>query len=49
LPQILCEDIRVGGTTATCTVQAQPGVGRLFVSNLGPGRESGTIQVTLTR
>lgn len=46
---ILCQDIRVGGTTATCNLNATSGNARLFIVNLGPGGESGTYQVTVTR
>lgn len=46
---ILCEDVRVGGTTASCSLSATSGSARLFIVNLGPGTESGTYQVTLTR
>jgi hypothetical protein len=46
---ILCQDIAVGGTRASCTFSATSGNARLLVVNFGPTAESGTYLITVTR
>jgi hypothetical protein len=46
---IACQDVSVGGTTATCSFTAAAGNYRLWFTNYGTQNESGTYIVTLTR
>lgn len=44
---ILCSDVRLTGSTATCSLSATAGNARLMIANFGPGGESGTYSVTV--
>lgn len=46
---ILCRDVAVGGTTATCSYSSTIGTGLVWATNYGSTSESGTWIVTLTR
>lgn len=46
---ILCQDIRVGGTSATCSFNSTSGTALVWATNYGSSNESGTWEVTITR
>lgn len=46
---VLCQDIGVVGTTATCSFSGTAGTYRLWGANYGSQNESGTFTVTVTR
>lgn len=46
---ILCRDVGVTGTSATCSFAGTAGTYRLWATNYGTQNESGTYTVTVTR